>query len=473
MIASQLAPHYDGTTVRRVLGLAGGPETNVPTPDMAVFARGPVPNSLGVFTDAGWHFSYFLDPANSESFVDKVKSFSHTEFAGDGSLKYIEESIDRIVREGGDLFNRTGEDELVHVKYEDIIKPGVLPDGVAVEEYPMFFKDPLKRDKVGGVGEFCHSRPLPTYPATSPAIAIGIISAIDNANRRDTIRRTWLSQPAVQQSLLHHNVRVEYAFFVGLDANGAVPAAIRHEMLLHNDIVVVNVTDTYKNMVHKVINVFDWGVKACGASYVIRSNDDVYLRLEALFESLLNQIPSKVYAGWFLNPADIVVLRSDDSGFARSSVIDYATYPSTFYPWFAQGNAYVLSSDLAVKVRQEAHTDRGRTHKGPLRTNAPTCLPAPSFVRQRLFTLRSQVAEWKDQPWKRLYADDVMVGVMCDQEGARRQLVQTDFMVDNNIHQEAITCEENSLWHFDIGVEDMERFWRNDVEGIGICTGFN
>jgi len=46
----------------------------------------------------------------------------------------------------------------------------------------------------------------------------------------------------------------------------------------HYDIVLVNVHDTYSNMIHKVGAALSWGSSSCGATYVARANDDVYLR---------------------------------------------------------------------------------------------------------------------------------------------------------------------------------------------------
>jgi hypothetical protein len=65
-----------------------------------------------------------------------------------------------------------------------------------------------------------------------------------------------------------------------------VPPAVELEMLLHGDIKIVNATDTYENMIHKVFDIFEFGVKACGSTYVLRSNDDVYLRLGVVLKQV-------------------------------------------------------------------------------------------------------------------------------------------------------------------------------------------
>ena len=78
-----------------------------------------------------------------------------------------------------------------------------------------------------------------------------------------------------------------------------------------HDIIIVNIPDTYENMVHKVVALFKWGARSCGgASYVFRCNDDVYLRLKPVFGALREQVPARIYAGYFLE--GVTVLRPED-----------------------------------------------------------------------------------------------------------------------------------------------------------------
>ena len=80
-------------------------------------------------------------------------------------------------------------------------------------------------------------------------------------------------------------------------------------MSIHRDIHIVNVTESYKATWHKVRAIFHWGAHTCGAWYVLRANDDVYLRLEATVSGLYKAgPPSRVYAGLFVDPSTMHVL---------------------------------------------------------------------------------------------------------------------------------------------------------------------
>ena len=298
---------------------------------------------------------------------------------------------------------------------------------------------------VGGVGLRCHLRPSFPSPASSAqaddsshyppgaAVAVGIVSALGNRARRDALRRTWLTLPSIAVPSLPSG-SFEYAFFLGLDSSRQIPPHVVQEMNEFHDIVVVDIVDTYKNMIYKVVALETWGSRACGASYVLRSNDDVYLNLSVLFRSLLQQVPAGIYGGYFLS--DVLVLRPDGGGDAaaaaaevapeKSSAVPVSVYPSDVYPVFAQGNAYVLSRDMAEVV-----------------------------------------VGLSEEPWRRLFADDILVGLLMDGRRARMVMIQADFAPDGGRNE----CREGSVFQFDIGVEAMDRMYFNDVNGRPHCEG--
>jgi hypothetical protein len=107
-------------------------------------------------------------------------------------------------------------------------------------------------------------------------------------------------------------------------------------------------------------------------------------------------------------------------------MVTYQQYPSSTYPDFAQGNCYIVSSDLGLGL---ARWIRGRR------------------VR---------------------FADEIMAGLYADGEGATRIMVRTDFKTDGG----GFECKEGSVWHFDVGKDHMKSLWENDVGGRPQCEGF-
>ena len=67
-----------------------------------------------------------------------------------------------------------------------------------------------------------------------------------------------------------------------------------------------------------------------------------------------------------------------------------------------------------------------------------------------------------------------MTGIVCDQLNAQKQLITADFMIDNSIYKDQFACSEESLFHFDIGIKEMEQLHENELaaDGRSQCHGF-
>lgn len=150
-----------------------------------------------------------------------------------------------------------------------------------------------------------------------------------------------------------------------------------------------------------------------------RANDDVYLRLEPTLAALFAAgPPSRVYAGLFVynarppRPEDVRHPAGVDRDAWLASVKAWTLtrdqYPADVFPTFAQGNAYILSWDLADRLA------RG----GP----------------------------WPELP------DDVLAGLVVDSTGSpRRVSVKTDYEFEG----QWTPCSDDALWHFNIHFEHM------------------
>lgn len=246
----------------------------------------------------------------------------------------------------------------------------------------------------------------------SSVVALGIASAVDHTLARNAMRQTWLQSSVASR------------FFVALPESGVLPGTVVHEMTTHRDVAVLNFTDTYKATVYKVVAIFRWGVRRCGAWYVARANDDVYLRLGPTLNLLYQVPPSRVYAGRFLT--GMPVPRADGlrlppganeeewRAAIKAWTVERRDYPADVYPTFAQGNAYVLSRDLADAVG--------------------------SLV---------------DKPWIRLtLPDDVLTGLVVDAATAGNP-VRIDVPADYELEGKWTSCTDTALWHFNIHFEHM------------------
>jgi len=158
------------------------------------------------------------------------------------------------------------------------------------------------------------------------------------------IRRTWLQ--ALPESLDADSVAAR--FFIGLPLTsststataasaGAVGAgadraeedpqqlAVVAEALAFGDVAFLDLVDHYMATPMKVVSLFKWGVQQCGAWWVLRANDDVYLRLPGTMRALAAHPPANVVAGLFLDGANMHVPRPEHYGSTQVQYNDSVT----------------------------------------------------------------------------------------------------------------------------------------------------
>lgn len=126
----------------------------------------------------------------------------------------------------------------------------------------------------------------------SPELIILILSAPANANKRNTIRQTWLKlSDRGHKSNSDSTFKTKHYFAIGrLGLNNGLIKKINDEQLKYNDILILPMFDSYSNLTYKVLKSFEWlnehydfGVTF---KYVLKCDDDSFVRLDNLIHEL-------------------------------------------------------------------------------------------------------------------------------------------------------------------------------------------
>ncbi|ETE69403.1 UDP-GalNAc:beta-1,3-N-acetylgalactosaminyltransferase 2, partial [Ophiophagus hannah] len=115
-------------------------------------------------------------------------------------------------------------------------------------------------------------------------------------------------------------------------------ALLKEESNIYDDIVFVDVVDTYRNVPAKLLNFYRWTVEAASFDVLLKTDDDCYIDLETIFNriKLKNLGRPNIWWGNFrLNWA-----------VDRTGKWQELEYPSPAYPAFACGSGYVISKDV-------------------------------------------------------------------------------------------------------------------------------
>ncbi|CAK9050506.1 unnamed protein product [Durusdinium trenchii] len=131
---------------------------------------------------------------------------------------------------------------------------------------------------------------------------------------------------------------------------------MRREMEEHNDLVFLPVTEGYRMNSRKGLLFLEWIAARAEAEFLLKTDDDVYLRPTPLLRQLERRIPAQ-YA-WAIFDYISPVPRDEDDNFYNPE----ETFPFPVFPPYPRGVVRVLSMDvvrLLAKASQEAAGHRG------------------------------------------------------------------------------------------------------------------
>ncbi|XP_068795075.1 UDP-GalNAc:beta-1,3-N-acetylgalactosaminyltransferase 2 isoform X3 [Struthio camelus] len=131
-------------------------------------------------------------------------------------------------------------------------------------------------------------------------------------------------------------------------------ALLKEESSTHDDIVFVDVVDTYRNVPAKLLNFYRWTIESTSFDLLLKTDDDCYIDLEAVFNRIMQKKldrPNMWWGNFRLNWA-----------VDRTGKWQELEYPSPAYPAFACGSGYVISKDIVQWLA--SNSERLKTYQG-------------------------------------------------------------------------------------------------------------
>ena len=176
---------------------------------------------------------------------------------------------------------------------------------------------------------------------------IYIYSSPQNHKRRDELRRNY-PNPAV-----FRDGRTQFVFLLGVSKDDALNAMIDDEIRHHNDIVLADYVESYRNLTYKSVMALAWLTSYCTeADYAIKADDDVFVNIFELIKILeqhdannrrrtitchrFAKGASPVYrhksSRWYVEPKDFIGI--------------------TLYPQYCFGLSFAVSRDVVADLYQ-------------------------------------------------------------------------------------------------------------------------
>lgn len=167
-------------------------------------------------------------------------------------------------------------------------------------------------------------------------LLILVSTNVGNFDRRHLIRKTWGAQYSI-------DTKWKTVFLLGKNNNEKEMKVAQRESKLYGDMVQADYFEHFWNMSYKVAMGFEWSVKYCSFSYLLKSDDDVFVNTFGLmdFLSKFTTPRKKFYTGNVM--VGSVVLRNGRYG------VSLEEYNGTVYKPYCSGGGYVLSRDVVER----------------------------------------------------------------------------------------------------------------------------
>ncbi|XP_010552611.1 PREDICTED: LOW QUALITY PROTEIN: hydroxyproline O-galactosyltransferase GALT4 [Tarenaya hassleriana] len=189
--------------------------------------------------------------------------------------------------------------------------------------------------------------PLPEGPVD---LFIGILSAGNHFAERMAVRKSWMQHKLIKSS------KAVARFFVALHARKEVNAELKKEAEYFGDIVIVPYMDHYDLVVLKTVAICEYGVGTVAAKYIMKCDDDTFVRLDAVIQEA-----KKVKEGQSLYIGNVNFYHKPLR--AGKWAVTYEEWPEEYYPPYANGPGYILSSDIAQFIVNEFEEQKLRLFK--------------------------------------------------------------------------------------------------------------
>ena len=173
-----------------------------------------------------------------------------------------------------------------------------------------------------------------TNKLMSASLVVAVISGPKNTERRFTIRRTWALNTA-------NNTKV--FFIIGVEnLQYGIKKNLTTEKKKYNDLVLLpHLEDKYDDLTSKVLQTFHWVSRNIMFDYLLKVDDDTFVRLDELVKRLESKPAERLYWGYFNERSPIV---------KKGRWAEKKTYICDTYVTYALGGRYILSNDLVKYI---------------------------------------------------------------------------------------------------------------------------
>ena len=162
----------------------------------------------------------------------------------------------------------------------------------------------------------------------------------ENADRRKMLRKTWGD---IKDTRVAKDIRWKVVFVMGKPQDHEMNEAIMAEHRSQGDLLIGDYKDEYRSITTKLLMAFQWASKL-KCSYVLKTDDDVYIDIPKLIEWLIARGDANPLYGGVLYNGHVVRDKT------HRHYVSEELLSLDYYPVFCKGSMFVISWSLVPKM---------------------------------------------------------------------------------------------------------------------------
>ncbi|XP_046370302.2 beta-1,3-galactosyltransferase 5-like [Haliotis rufescens] len=183
----------------------------------------------------------------------------------------------------------------------------------------------------------------PAHNSCSLAVdlLVFVLSVVKDREKRSSIRNTW-GRVDNTWPLVNFGRSVKVVFLFGVAPTPEENLELKSESRMHNDVLQINVTESYFIPTLKIMMAFKWMKERCSkVRYVMKTDDDVFVNLPFMMERV------ESINGRFILGDRLPRALCHRSG---KHTVSPKEYPFVFYPAYLIGYAYIMPAEVTLAM---------------------------------------------------------------------------------------------------------------------------
>ena len=217
--------------------------------------------------------------------------------------------------------------------------------------------------------------------------------------RRHTLRETWAKHTSFpiaansSSSKSNNAMNIAYFFMIAFDTKlPEINKNVEREAVVHGDILRVNLNESYRGMVNKILLTFEWVTTLdIKPDFIAKADDDVYVKMPDLARWLQenSHLSTNLYTGFVHRPVPV------DRRIGSRCFVSREQFGDDYFLPYCLGPFYIFSRDVFLGIVNESKvTEAFPVEDAFMGVLVKKIGLQPTYIGRHLFINNRRLGKW-------------------------------------------------------------------------------